>query len=413
MLLSLSLGIPHESIMRISTLLKEGFRNLYYAKLRSALALLGILVGSASVVAMVMGGELATREALRQFETLGTDFFAVLINSGQEDRLESAHKASPVTVESVFNIHEADDAILVAAPYSQQYFPISYEGHAIDGMTLGVTGSFFDITKPALEFGRFISVADQYNPFCVVGYDIYRAMQEASAMNPIGMPIRIGKHVFIVAGVLKSWPTNNFIYASLDNSIMIPLKSSLTLSKYGSISNIVFRLKSSADLKQVESHIEAYLSQLMPGKQFSFRSAKELIAKMRKQNDIMTIFLGLIGSISLIVGGIGVMNIMLVSVIERKREIGLRLAVGATSGDITRLFLAEAVALSVIGGTLGVIIGVIIAYGITLYSHWSFTFFLWPPIIGFSVSVLIGIFFGFYPAYKASRLNPISALRSE
>lgn len=399
--------------MRISTLLKEGFRNLYHAKLRSILALLGILVGSASVVAMVMGGELATQEALKQFKTLGTDLFAVSINSSNEERIETASKGNPVSVESLFNIHQVNRDILVTAPYSQQYFPLSFEGHALDGMTLGVTGSFFEITRPSLLAGRFISIADQYNAFCVVGHELYNAMQESTSVNPIGMPIRIGKNVFIIAGVLNPWPVNNFIYASLDHSVMIPLKTSLTLNKYSTISNIVFRLTPNADLKQIETHLQDYLSQLMPGKQLSFRSAKELVAKMRKQNDIMTIFLGLIGSISLIVGGIGVMNIMLVSVIERKREIGLRLAVGATPSDITLLFLAEAIALSLVGGTLGVIIGIAIAYGITVYSHWTFTFYLWPPIIGFLVSMLVGVFFGFYPAFKASRLDPILALRAD
>lgn len=398
--------------MRLNTLLTEGFRNLYYAKLRSILALIGVLVGSASVVAMVMGGELATQEALKQFHTLGTDLFAVLINSSDMSNAE-ANKASPLSTEALLNTHTADRDIAVAAPYSQQYHPLSFEGHEVDGMTLGVTGSFFDITQPTVAMGRTISLADQHNAFCVIGHDIYKAIQETSNKHPIGMPLRIGKQVFIIVGVLQPWPMNNFIYASLDQSVMIPLKTSLTLSKHANISNIVFRLTPKADLKRVEAHLQDYLSNILPGKQLSFRSAKELIAKMRKQNDIMTIFLGLIGSISLIVGGIGVMNIMLVSVIERKREIGLRLAIGATPRDITLLFLAEAVALSLIGGTLGVIIGIAIAYGITLYSHWEFTFFIWPPIIGFLVSVFVGIFFGFYPAHKASRLDPISALRAD
>jgi putative ABC transport system permease protein len=132
---------------------------------------------------------------------------------------------------------------------------------------------------------------------------------------------------------------------------------------------------------------------------------------MEDQSVILSVFLGLIGGVSLIVGGIGVMNIMLVSVRERRREIGIRMAVGAKRYDIGALFLIEAVMLSVIGGLLGVMMGILITYVLAVIWHWSFTLSLWPPLAGFSVSVLVGIFFGFYPAYQAARLDPIEALR--
>jgi len=144
-----------------------------------------------------------------------------------------------------------------------------------------------------------------------------------------------------------------------------------------------------------------------------FRSAKELISSMTKQKQILTIFLGLIGSISLIVGGIGVMNIMLVSVIERRREIGIRRAIGAKRKHIQHMFLIESVVLSLLGGTLGVITGIATSFVIAEYANWHFTIFVLPPAIGFTVSVFIGIFFGYYPARQAARLDPIQTLRSE
>jgi putative ABC transport system permease protein len=134
---------------------------------------------------------------------------------------------------------------------------------------------------------------------------------------------------------------------------------------------------------------------------------------MSKQSEILTVFLALIGGVSLLVGGIGVMNIMLVSVVERRREIGIRLAVGATRNDIRSLFLFEAVILALIGGTLGVLIGISIAYIIASLCHWEFTLFFMPPFMGFVVSATTGVFFGFYPAHKAALLDPIDALRSE
>lgn len=194
---------------------------------------------------------------------------------------------------------------------------------------------------------------------------------------------------------------------------MVPILTSSAISKYAVINNLIFQLTANADVTHLEKTVKTQLSSYLGSKSFNFRSARELVAKMKNQSDILTVFLGLIGSISLIVGGIGVMNIMLVSVVERKREIGIRLAVGARRIDISFLFLIEAITLALIGGILGVAIGLGIAYLIALLWHWQFTLFFWPPVAGFSVSVLVGIFFGFYPAYLASKLHPIDALRSD
>lgn len=392
---------------------KEGLLNLYYAKLRSVLALLGVLVGTASVVAMVMGGELATNEALKQFKSLGTDLLAVSINSTSDENQHSAGKMENISLKQIFEIKKTDSAIVEVAPYTQLYNPILYEGIPVNGLVLGVTDPFANIVQVKLDRGRFVSLFDGYEFYCVIGQEIYNAVKEISSQNPIGQQLRVGKNIFVIVGVAKSWPENSFVYANIDNSVLVPIMTSTMLSKYASISNIIVRLKADADISLVEEHISNYINEQLANKQVSFRSAKELIAKMKKQSDILTVFLALIGSISLVVGGIGVMNIMLVSVMERRREIGIRLAVGAQRSDISGLFLMEAVMLSLVGGFLGVVIGIIIAYAISLLWHWEFSLFLWPPIAGFSVSVAVGIFFGFYPAYLASRLDPIEALRLE
>ena len=392
---------------------REGLLNLYFAKLRSVLALLGVLVGTASVVAMVLGGELATNEALKEFKSLGTDLLAVSINTTNEDNHTGNGKQENLDLDQALHLANTNHHILNIAPYTQIFNPVFYNGQNINGMILGVQDPFADIFKINLQQGRMISFADKYEFYCVIGREIYNAMKQISFKEPLGQQLQIGKNIFVIVGVADAWPENGFLYASIDNSIMVPILTSLVISKYATINNVVMRLSPEADIPVVEHGITRAINAILSGKQINFRSAKELIAKMKKQSDILTVFLGLIGSISLIVGGIGVMNIMLVSIIERRREIGIRLAVGATRKDISLLFLTEAVMLSLFGGILGVLIGIIIAYVIAFFWQWQFTLFLWPPLVGFSVSVAVGIFFGFYPAYLASRLDPIEALRAE
>jgi putative ABC transport system permease protein len=231
--------------------------------------------------------------------------------------------------------------------------------------------------------------------------------------SPLGQQIQIGKNIFTVIGIAKPWQENSFVYANIDHVVMIPIQTSMALSQYSNINNIILRLKPNTNIETIEDEITRYIHLFVPDKHLFFRSAKELVTRMAKQSQIFTIFLGLIGSISLIVGGIGVMNIMLVSVVLRRKEIGIRLAVGAKPSDIRLLFLLEAVMLSLLGGILGIIIGICVAYAMAKIWHWEFLFYLTPPCIGFTVSVATGIFFGFYPALLASNSDPIQALRSE
>lgn len=392
---------------------KEGLSNLYFSKLRSVLALLGVLVGTASVVAMVLGGDLATNEALKEFKTLGTDLLAVTISADNNEANAGAGKVDNLSLTQALSLSGADKNILQVAPYTQLFHPILYNGSSINGIILGVTESFENIVRIQLKAGRFVSLMDNDEFYCVIGRNVYNAMKLLSYQEPLGQQLQIGKNIFVIVGVANQWPESSFVYANIDDSILVPMMASMVMSKYATINNIIFRLTPDADIAAVEAGISARVEGMLSGKHVAFRSAKELIAKMRNQSDILTVFLGLIGGISLLVGGIGVMNIMLVSVMERRREIGIRLAVGAKRADIGALFLMEAVMLSLVGGLLGVVIGIMIAYVIAWFWHWEFTLFWWPPLAGFTVSVGVGIFFGFYPAYVASKLDPIEALRLE
>jgi putative ABC transport system permease protein len=398
--------------MKLLSHIHEAKLNLFSSKLRTLLALLGILVGTAAVVAMVSGGKLATNEALKQFQTLGTDLLAINLS-------DSPSPNGGVETQSNLSITDAkalvvpSQPILKVAPYVQIYNPLQFGGKEISGGVIGVTESFGAIAQVDILQGRFISDLDGFAYYCVIGSGIYEQMQHISNKDPIGQHIQIDKNIFTIIGIAKPWAENSFIYANIDTSILIPIKTASLMSKYATINNIIVSLKPDTDIDGVKNYLEAAILQHAPSKKLFVRSAKELISKMAKQSEILTIFLGLIGGISLLVGGIGVMNIMLVSVVERRREIGIRLAIGATREDIRLLFLIEAVMLALIGGGLGVIIGILISYVIALISQWDFTLFLLPPLIGFVVSAATGIFFGFYPAYQASNLDPIDALRSE
>jgi len=391
---------------------REGFINLFAAKLRSLLAVLGILAGTASVVAMVSGGELATREALKQFHLLGTDLMAVTLNESSQT---SATKNSTKELKQIpaIKVQTADPAILLAAPYTILFENIQFHGQKISAPVLGITNNFTEILQLQAEQGRFISDLDQNNSFCILGHAVAEKIRTTTLQNPIGQQIQLGEHVFTVIGIAAPAAENAFIYVTIDDAILTTISSSMLLDEGISISNILLKLSAKNDINTIQNHIKNYFAKVAPNKKLFIRSARELIQKQKHQSQILTLFLGLIGGISLLIGGIGVMNIMLVSVLERRREIGIRLALGATPASIRQLFLVESLLLSLAGGIPGVIIGILITRILAFFWHWEFTLFIMPPIIGFTVSAAVGILAGFYPAYRAAQLNPVAALRAE
>lgn len=389
---------------------REALSNLFTAKLRTFLAVLGVLVGTASVVAMVSCGELVTREALKQFERLGTDIMSVSLNA-QDDAQRSLLKRFNTVQAQQMKLYVP--AVTRVAPYTSNYTSAHYEGHSINAAIIGVTQSMREAIKINVKSGRFISDLDKYNQYAFIGFKLYKNLLTIVGANPIGRQIQLNHSIFTIIGVAKPWPVNNFFYQDVNNAILIPIKSSRLLSKYTVIDNVLVNIKKGTNIKTVQSQIKSYLTKILPGISQFFKSAEEIIKTMQKQSRLFTIFLGLIGSISLLVGGIGVMNIMLVSVVERRREIGIRKALGATPRDIASLFLVESATLSLFGGVLGVLIGILTSYIIAHQAGWEFTIFIMPAVVGFTVSEAVGIFFGFYPAYLASKLDPIETLRSE
>lgn len=402
---------PKQMLMIIS-LIREALENLVAAKLRSFLALLGIIVGTGSVVALVSIGQLATKEALDHIRALGTDLFSISFyqEPSNSDQPNESNRLSEATFTTM---QQALPEIKRIGPYTTTYQPISFAGEALEGSIIGANNDLHRILKIHLAKGRFISHLDRQNFYAVIGHDVHEALNKHGINDPIGQQIQIGQHIFTIIGVAAPWTENGFFHQNINRSVIIPIPSSQLINPYTQLTDAVLQIDESADPEKLEQAIKEFIEQRFTNYHLYAFSAKQIMQSLTSQQQTFTLLLGSIGGISLLVGGIGVMNIMLMSVVERRREIGIRRAIGAKRRDIQWLFLVESVTLTLLGGICGVLIGSLGSYIVSRFAGWGFTFFLLPPVIGFSVSVAIGIFFGYYPAYKASRLDPIQSLRVE
>ena len=396
--------------MDLLTHISQAFTNLLSSKLRSCLAVLGILVGTGSVVCLIMSGQLATEHALAQFKKLGTNLISVNISVSSSDDKQKPRAFQLDDIPAVLN---SSRQIKYIAPYTQQYGSFHFYLQQASGQVIGATRNLLHTLQVPLFRGRFISTLDGNSPYCMVGYDLAKKIYKRGK-KPIGSQILVGSTMFTVVGILNKWKPNFFFYSDINSGIVVSIPASYSLGRGDTkIDNILVRLVKDADLNQVKQSLLRVFSQLIPKSRLSFRDPSEIIGLISESKKTFTMMLASIGAISLVVGGIGVMNIMLVSVIERRREIGVRMAIGAKPYDIWKMFLIESIILTLFGGLLGVMFGMGIALGIAYFSGWEFHFYLVPPTLGFSVSVLVGIFSGFYPAMSASKLDPIETLASD
>ena len=303
--------------------------------------------------------------------------------------------------------------ILDIAPYSTAFQPISFAGKALTGVVLGADESLANIVHIELAKGHFVSFVQSFEHFCVIGDGLAQQIKAVTLDDPVGKQLRLGQALYTIIGVAKPWKENGFFNEDINQSAIIPIAGMALVSRDAKINNVVLLLKSDVHIDKVIEQIKQIIIKQAPSLTLFIRSAKQIIASMESQGRIFTLLLAVIGGISLLVGGIGVMNVMLVSVSERKKEIGIRKAVGAKNSDIQLLFLVESVMLSLVGGFSGVVIGLIFTWVVAYFSQWPFSIHIIPPLAGFAVSVFTGIFFGYYPARRAAALEPIVSLRSE
>ena len=391
--------------MRLSSHIKTAIHNLSASKLRTFLAMLGILVGTISVVVLVSGGQLATQQALNQFKGMGTDLMRVNFS-----RINPNDNNSNIDLSLLMNMQEKIPDILMISPIISTSLPAAFRDQSFSYINiLAAEESLDTILHIKMKAGRFLNDLDADQYFCVLGSNIAKQLYSLSLLNE---QIRLGDTIFTIIGIADIWPENNIVDQNINDSVMISLSSIKQITTSASINTVLLKLNANADIDTVKQDITHYFNKNFVGYKTSFQSAKEMIARIKNQQVILTFLLGLIGSIALFVGGIGIMNIMLASVAERHHEIGIRIAIGAQPKDVQLMFLTEAAVLSILGGGLGVILGIATTFVIAQIANWDFEFFILPPLIGFSVSFLVSIFFGFYPAYLASKLDAIEILRS-
>jgi putative ABC transport system permease protein len=407
--------------------IRVALRALAKNKVRASLTVLGVVIGIASVTTMVSLGESARALVHGQLQGLGTNVILVFPGSSRSGGVRDA-SLTTLTADDSDAIAEECPAVLAASPL------VGASGQVIYGNSnwkprelTGVGPDYLIVRNWQLEYGGFFTERDVTSAakVCVIGQAVVAKLFQTA--NPLNQTIRIKNIPFRVIGVLERKGAN-IVGDDQDDIVLVPYstaKKRLQGSSFDNVNAILVSARTSAQMGEAESQIHQLLLErhrIHPGEPADFRvqNTTEIANTLGIIMGTITLMLSTIAGISLLVGGVGIMNIMLVSVTERTREIGIRMAVGARKRDILRQFLIEAILLSAIGGVVGIALGIGASTGLTLLINSLTTGTKWPVVISFqgagiamAFACAVGLFFGYYPALRASRLDPIDALRYE
>jgi putative ABC transport system permease protein len=410
-------------MISIPSTFKISLRALRVNKMRSALTMLGIIIGVAAVITMLAVANGATEKISEQISSIGSNLIMITPGSKTSSGLRLGSGAvSTLTRDDALAIERECPQVMDVAPYRVGVAQVAYGNQNWATGIYGTTSSALRIRDWQLVAGRNFTDQDirNYTKTCILGQTVVKNL--FAGADPIGKTIRIKKVPFMVIGVLDIKGQSIMGQQDQDDTIYVPIttaeKKLFGAAIPGVVHTIMVKTKSIDDLGPAEQQITQLLVQrhrIGPKQEndFTVRNLTQMMETMQTVMRFMSILLGAIASISLLVGGIGIMNIMLVSVTERTREIGIRMAIGAKTWDIRLQFIIEAVTLSLIGGLFGIILGFGLSRLIAVFAGWTPIVSFQSILLAVSFSALIGIFFGFYPAYKASLLNPIDALRYE
>lgn len=409
--------------------IKIAIDNLLAAKIRSFLTILGIIIGVAAVIIIMAVGASAQQLIINQVQGIGSNLVGVLPGGRSEDGPPAQAFGIKITTfkyRDFLAIMDRDNVPQVehGAAFVQGNFPIVYQGMDDYYSVTGTTHQFPDVQNIEIAKGRFFVEAENVNLArnTVLGHKMAR--DYFGNVDPIGKKIKIGKENFTVIGVFEEQGSSGFGAESADETVYVPLGTAQKILL--GIDYLSFARFEVFDVNQIEIAKEQIAGTMRiqhnisnsANDDFSVRDTASAMEAITQITDILTYFLALIAGVSLLVGGVGIMNIMLISVNERIREVGLRKALGAKSSHITNQFLAESVSTTVIGGFIGIILGVVAAVLISIVANllgynWPFIVKFSSILLAVSVSALVGLVFGLYPARKASRISPMEALRYE
>ena len=405
--------------MRLGATFKIAVRALRRNLLRTVLTMLGIVIGVGAVIAMVSIGNGAKAQVESQIASLGQNVILIFSGSTSRGGMHTGWgSAGTLSIEDAEALRREIPTVLNVSAEVRTFSQVAAGSQNWLTQILGESADYLEIRQWPLKSGAMFSEADVRSAAKIAIIGMTTAQQLFGDNDPVGQIVRIKNSPFIVAGLLA--PKGLSIMGSdQDDVLIVPYTSAMKrLTGNTSLRSIAVQASSPLTLMETQQQITELFRQrhrIMPGRDddFTVRTQQEIAEAATATSKIMTVLLGAIASVSLLVGGIGIMNIMLVSVTERTREIGIRMAVGAQGRDILLQFLTEAITLSLIGGVLGILLGVGTSRLLATKMNWPTLTSPSSILIAFFFSAAVGIFFGFYPARKASQLDPIDALRYE
>ena len=398
-------------------LVRQALRTLCASKVRTGLSMLGILIGVAAVIAMLALGTGAKEQIRARLSSLGSNAL-MLMPGAAHDRGVMMQATSRITIEDTQELPQAVPSILRIAPMVMSRAQLVYSGKNWDTRIIGTTPDYAPMRSSIPQAGRFITAADLQRRTRVAMIGVTPLKELFGAVNPIGSFIRINRVSFQIVGVLPEKGADRF--HDQDDVIIVPLSTAMyRLLGKDYVDEVNIEIANASEIESAQSEIRDVLCRrhrIRPEKRedaYTIRNLAELQEALESTSQTMSTLLASIAVISLLVGGIGIMNIMLVSVTERTREIGLRKAVGARRRDILTQFLTEALVISLLGGLAGIALGWGTAIGMSEFAGWATSVSLQSVLVATLFSALVGIVFGLWPARKAAQLNPIEALRYE